>query len=246
LLGAPLFEDKPCVKLANTPLQNWHGLLFEGERNIARDLKGMGAAGDFDFSGYMLDRVEIKTCNYNWKTFIEVYLEDYHVAPFHPGLGQFVTCDDLRWQFSDRFSVQTVGVNSGLAKPGTKTYERWHKAVLDYYRGEPPEHGAIWATIYPNVMIEWYAHVLIVSSLIPDGVDRTSNIVEFLLSRRKSPCSSARVRRQPSRRRTWKPPPSETMKSANAWRPAGAPCGNAAAMNSARTSRRWRMACSNR
>jgi choline monooxygenase len=179
LMGAPLFEDKPCVKLHNTPLQRWNGLLFEGNRSIARDLAGMGVAADFDFSGYMLDRVEVKQCNYNWKTFIEVYLEDYHVGPFHPGLGQFVTCDNLRWQFSDRFSVQTVGVNAGLAKPGTKTYERWHKAVLDYYRGEPPKHGAIWATIYPNVMIEWYAHVLIVSSLIPNGVDRTTNIVEF-------------------------------------------------------------------
>ena len=39
--------------------------------------------------------------NYNWKTFIEVYLEDYHVGPFHPGLGQFVTCDDLSWEFGD-------------------------------------------------------------------------------------------------------------------------------------------------
>ncbi len=48
-----------------------------------------------DFSGYVFDRVEMHECNYNWKTFIEVYLEDYHVEPFHPGLGQFVTCDDL-------------------------------------------------------------------------------------------------------------------------------------------------------
>src|SRR5256714_4546440 len=28
-------------------------------------------------------------------------------------------------------------------------------------------------------MVEWYAHVLIVSSVIPRGVDKTSNIVEF-------------------------------------------------------------------
>ena len=41
----------------------------------------------------MLDHVEVHQCNYNWKTFIEVYLEDYHVGPFHPGLGRFVTCD---------------------------------------------------------------------------------------------------------------------------------------------------------
>ena len=126
-------------------------------------------AKDFDFSGYMLDRVEIHERNYNWKTFIEVYLEDYHVGPFHPGLGQFVTTDNLRWQIAERYSVQPVGVNNALAKPGTPAYERWHKAVLDYYRGEPPKHGAIWATIYPNVMLEWYAHVLIVSTVILSG-----------------------------------------------------------------------------
>ena len=52
--------------------------------------------------------------------------------------ASFVTCDDLKWQFGDWHSVQSVGINNGLARPGTKTYERWHKAVLDYYRGELP------------------------------------------------------------------------------------------------------------
>jgi choline monooxygenase len=179
LLGAPYFEEQPCVKLASTPLKNWHGLLFDGPRDPNADLDGLAVASDFDFSSYLLDRIEIHECGYNWKSFIEVYLEDYHVGPFHPGLGQFVTCDNLRWQFARRYSVQTVGVNNALAKPGTKTYERWHKAVLDYYRGEPPKHGAIWVTIYPNIMLEWYAHVLIVSTLIPRAVDRTTNVVEF-------------------------------------------------------------------
>jgi phenylpropionate dioxygenase-like ring-hydroxylating dioxygenase large terminal subunit len=179
LLGAPQFEPKPCVKLASTPLKRWNGLLFDGPRDIVRDFASMRVEPDLDFSGYVLDRVEVKDLDYNWKTFIEVYLEDYHVGPFHPGLGQFVTCDDLAWQFGERYSVQTVGVNSGLAKPGTRTYERWHRAVLEYYRGEPPKHGAIWATLFPNVMLEWYAHVLIVSSLIPRGVDKTTNVIEF-------------------------------------------------------------------
>ena len=179
LLGAPHFADKPCVKLESTALTSWHGLLFDGPRDVARDLAGIDVAKDFDFSGYVLDRVECHDVGYNWKSFIEVYLEDYHVAPFHPGLGQFVTTDNLRWQFANRYSVQTVGVNNALAKPGTKTYERWHKAVLDYYRGEPPKHGAIWVTVYPNIMLEWYAHVLIVSTLIPRAVDRTTNVVEF-------------------------------------------------------------------
>jgi choline monooxygenase len=78
LLGAPHFDEQPCVKLASTPLQSWHGLLFDGPRDVVRDLAGMSVMPDLDFSGYMLDRVEVKELSYNWKTFIEVYLEDYH------------------------------------------------------------------------------------------------------------------------------------------------------------------------
>jgi len=178
LLGAPHFAEKPCLSLGRAPLQRWNGLLFDGPRDVAADLRAL-STGALDFSGYVFDRVELHECNYNWKTFIEVYLEDYHVGPFHPGLGQFVTCDDLRWEYADWASIQFVGVNNGLAKPGTKTYERWHKAVRDFYRGETPPHGAIWLTYYPNVMVEWYPHVLIVSTLVPRAADRTQNVVEF-------------------------------------------------------------------
>ena len=177
LLGAPHFADKPCLNLRRSPLTNWNGLLFDGPRDVRADLATLGAR-DFDFSNHVLDRVEIHECNYNWKSFVEVYLEDYHIGPFHPGLGKFVTCDDLKWEFAPRASLQSVGITS-LGKAGTKTYERWQKAVLDYYRGEVPKHGAIWLTYYPNVMVEWYPHVLVISTLIPRGIDRTTNFVEF-------------------------------------------------------------------
>jgi choline monooxygenase len=179
LLGAPHFEPQPCLDLGRTPLQNWRGLLFEGPRDVAQDLASLGLEQEFDFDGYMLDHVEVHECDYNWKTFIEVYLEDYHVAPFHPGLGGFVTCDDLRWDFGHWHSVQTVGVHAALAKPGTPTYAKWHEQLMRYRGGKPPSHGAIWLTYYPNVMIEWYPHVLVVSTLVPRGPRKTTNVVEF-------------------------------------------------------------------
>jgi choline monooxygenase len=180
LLGAPHFPGKPCLNLHQTPLQNWQGLLFEAEgRNVAKDLANLGTRHHFDFSNYMFDHVEMHECEYNWKTFIEVYLEDYHVVPFHPGLGQFVSCDDLKWEFGEWYSVQTVGVNSALAKPGSQTYRKWHDAVLKFREGTPPEFGAIWMVYYPNIMIEWYPHVLVVSYLIPRGPQKTTNVVEF-------------------------------------------------------------------
>lgn len=184
LIGAPHFDQDPCLNLNNYKVRNWNGLLFEDNgRDIARDLAGLDArfkpGGDLDFTGYVLDHVELHTCHYNWKTFIEVYLEDYHVGPFHPGLGQFVTCDDLRWEFGKNYSVQTVGVANRLGKAGSPVYERWHKALLDYREGKPPKYGAIWLTLYPHIMVEWYPHVLTVSTLHPISPTKTLNMVEF-------------------------------------------------------------------
>jgi len=180
LLGAPHFAEQPCVQLERSKhLQNWRGLLFECPNTIADTLAGMVAADQFNFEGHVLDHVEIHECAYNWKTFIEVYLEDYHVGPFHPGLGRFVTCDDLRWEFGRHWSVQTVGVNAELARPGTSVYQRWHAELMRFRGGIAPQHGAIWMTLYPNVMVEWYPHVLVVSTLIPKGPQATTNIIEF-------------------------------------------------------------------
>ena len=178
LIGAPHFAENPCLNLQRQKLENWQGLLFKGPRSANADLAGMQVGGELNFAGYKLDKVEIHECNYNWKTFIEVYLEDYHVVPFHPGLGQFVTCDDLTWQFGEWYSVQRVGITS-LQKPGSPTYKRWHEAVMAYHGGEMPKHGAIWLTYFPNIMVEWYPHVLVVSTLIPTDVNKTTNVVEF-------------------------------------------------------------------
>jgi phenylpropionate dioxygenase-like ring-hydroxylating dioxygenase large terminal subunit len=180
LVGAPHFEADPCLNLRNYPLQNWNGLLFEHNgREVATDLKALGPRADFDFSGYVFDRAHLHQCDYNWKTFIEVYLEDYHVGPFHPGLGGFVTCDDLRWEFGRDHSVQTVGIQNELQRPGSPVYRRWHEAVRRFRNGAMPAHGAIWLTYYPTVMLEWYPHVLVVSTLFPQGPQKTLNLVEF-------------------------------------------------------------------
>ncbi|MCO5102581.1 MAG: aromatic ring-hydroxylating dioxygenase subunit alpha [Burkholderiaceae bacterium] len=180
LLGAPHFKHDPCLNLKNYPLREWNGLLFEDNGyDVAADLAELGPRADLDFTGFSLDRVELHECNYNWKTFIEVYLEDYHVGPFHPGLGSFVTCEDLRWEFGRNHSVQTVGVANALARAGSPVYERWHKALLAYRGGKAPTHGAIWLTLYPHIMVEWYPHVLTVSTLHPIGPEKTLNMVEF-------------------------------------------------------------------
>ena len=179
LLGAPHFAEKPCLHLDRQPLEDWNGLLFAGPRGIAAELAGMQASSIFNFDGYVLDHVEVTQYPINWKTFIEVYLEDYHVVPFHPGLSGFVDCERLEWEFGRNFSVQTVGVRRDLKQPGSPVYGRWHEQVLGRFPDGMPPFGAVWLTVYPNLMVEWYPHVLVVSHIQPDGPLACRNVVEF-------------------------------------------------------------------
>ncbi len=179
LMGAPHFPDNPCLHLNKTPLADWNGLLFAGPRDIHTDLAKLGVAADMDFSGFMYESTQVTEYQFNWKTFIEVYLEDYHVVPYHPGLGQFVNCDELKWEYGEMYSVQTVGVNDHLSTPGSAVYNRWHQQVKRYREGKDPAHGAIWLTYYPALMVEWYPHTLVVSNIIPTGVESCLNVVEF-------------------------------------------------------------------
>jgi len=179
LLGAPHFKQQPCSHLQRYPLQNWRGLLFNSNQDVLARLHDVPFLQEFDFSGYMLDDVKVHTVDYNWKTFMEVYLEDYHVEPFHPGLGQFVQCSDLQWHYGPNWSVQSVGLNAGLRRPGTPVYKKWHDAVTRFSNGQTPKYGAIWFAMYPNLMVEWYPHVLVVATLHPQGPQKTLIATEY-------------------------------------------------------------------
>lgn len=179
LMGAPHFPDAPCLDLGKYPLARWNGLLFSGERDVAADLADIAGVRELDFTGHVLDRIQVDQYSFNWKTFIEVYLEDYHVVPFHPGLGSFVECDKLQWHFGERYSIQTVGIRDHLRRPGTPVYARWHDQVLRYGNGTLPKHGAVWLTYYPNIMVEWYPGSLVISTVIPRGPEACTNVVEF-------------------------------------------------------------------
>lgn len=180
LLGAPHFERNPCLNLDKTPLKNWNGLLFNGKRDVSRDMEKLNALKAFDFSGYVLDRVQTNHYACNWKTFIEVYLEDYHVEPFHPGLNGFIDTHRLEWEFGEWYSVQTVAIDHArFQKPGSAVYAQWHEQVLQYTAGELPSHGAVWLLYYPNIMVEWYPHTLVISSIWPTGTESCRNTVEF-------------------------------------------------------------------
>jgi phenylpropionate dioxygenase-like ring-hydroxylating dioxygenase large terminal subunit len=178
LIGAPHFAEDPCKHLSRKPLSSWNGLLFEGQPALLNELSQVPFFDKLNFEGYVHAHTQHHLCEYNWKSFIEVYMDDYHVAPFHPGLGNFVDCNHLRWHFGEQYNIQAVGITP-LSNAATPVYQRWQQEVLRMHDGKLPDFGAIWMTIYPNIMVEWYPKVLVVSHLHPITPQRTVNVVEF-------------------------------------------------------------------
>lgn len=179
LLGAPHFSDNPCLNLEAATLRNWRGMLFAGERDPQTDLAGMYLLPDYDFTGHVLDRVEVTEYDFNWKAFMEIYLELYHVEAVHPGLRRFVDPENWRWEFGDWWSSQELRVYQQLTQKETPNYGRYIDALLRYSNGIPPKYGTLWSIYYPNLCMEWYPHCLVMSTLLPHGPEKCVNVVEF-------------------------------------------------------------------
>jgi phenylpropionate dioxygenase-like ring-hydroxylating dioxygenase large terminal subunit len=179
LLGAPEFDPKPECELPRTALKSWNGLLFAGPRDVAADLAGFPLAADYDCSSYVFDRAIIDEQPFNWKTFLEIFLELYHVEAVHPGLKKWVDSGNYEWGFADRWSYQILGIKDELKSQVSPNYAKYRDALLAYSGGALPKYGTVWSIVYPNVMLEWYPYALVVSTLIPRSPDHTTNVVEF-------------------------------------------------------------------
>jgi choline monooxygenase len=209
LISAPHFNPQPCAKLNNYPLYNWQGMLFESTNksddisnnisntianeimnaNIITQIKlAMQLSNNIYQSNtneYIFHSRHIHNCDYNWKTFIEVYLEDYHVNAFHPGLGNFVNCDDLKWHFMENASLQCVGMRiKNQIQSESKIYQAWQEQLHKYISHNPhystmPTYGAIWLTYYPNIMVEFYPFTMVISIVQPLAHNKTRNIIDF-------------------------------------------------------------------
>ena len=96
----------------------------------------------------------------NWKVFCDNYLDGgYHIAHMHPSLAAQLDLDSYRTELFDRFSVQTSGGGQGGAnRIGT---------------------GALYAWIYPNLMLNRYGPVLDTNYVIPLDEHRCEVFFDF-------------------------------------------------------------------
>lgn len=181
--AAPHFAASPDLALPSRPLQSWNGLLFDPGSSgvdVAGELAGFSMAGSFDYSGYVYERTVVDRYPVNWKTFLEIYLELYHVEPFHSGLRGYADCrafEPADWEFGETWSNQVITLRTDVSR-ASEAYRAYYKLVSEL-RGRPPEHAALWFCSYPGLMLEWYPEALAVSFLLPVTASETRNVVDF-------------------------------------------------------------------
>ncbi len=186
-VAAPHFEKNPCLDLERTELTEWNSLLFAGPRDARRDLAVLDGWTELASSDYVLERVDEEEHDLNWKAFLEVYLEDYHISAVHPGFCAFVDPSNLRGAMQavqgERFFCEQVNVRWPLPQAGTPLFAEFQKVLMDVLAGRRPPYAAIWMCLFSGQLIEWYPFTMVVTTYTPLSPTRTRLRSEYYFDR---------------------------------------------------------------
>jgi phenylpropionate dioxygenase-like ring-hydroxylating dioxygenase large terminal subunit len=186
-VAAPHFTENPCLDLDRADLTEWNGLWFEGPRDVRRQLAPLASWTELATNDYVLERIDEEEHDLNWKVFLEVYLEDYHIGVVHPGFRAMVDPTDLRTAVNsvggDRFFCEQVNVRWPLPPAGTPKFLEYYKVLLDVLGGKRPPFAAIWLCLFSGQLVEWYPFTMVVTTYTPLSPTRTRLRSEYYFDR---------------------------------------------------------------
>jgi choline monooxygenase len=181
ILNSPKIERQGnCYDLQQTEIKIWNYLIFKSTSNISFLLDRISSLDILAKNTYLFGSNEVTEMNYNWKIFMETYLDLYHIAPLHPGLRGFADCQTVKWEINDDFSSQTVDVK--LSDRGDNP-SPFYSNFLDLIKQIPDfqeNHKITWFALYPNVTIEIYPYNLVITTIVPKSANQTVSVVDFL------------------------------------------------------------------
>jgi choline monooxygenase len=168
--------------------EEWFNMVFVNLDPDARPLcESLGElpaqAKKFDFSGMKLFERRTYDMKCNWKTYVDNYLEGYHLPSVHPGLNRELdynayVVEPYRWhvrQFSPIRGVQ----------PGDTTPRRYQEAnenlTTDYF----------W--IFPNWMLNCYPDNVSLNIVLPLEAERSLAIFEWYLPEEEHGSAAAKA-----------------------------------------------------
>lgn len=182
--NAPQFSENPCLNLPTMPFTNWKGLIFAENNAILAQLHDIQLPSEVSLEHFTYTNSVSRTYSFNWKVYVDTYLDDYHIGSFHPGLRTLVDCSQIKWRFSNHYSIQTVSNKVAYSKHQPDSFKQWYDAILDINQGVFPKYDAIWMLYYPATLIEYFPHLWIITTLKPLGPNLTEYHVDFLYDKK--------------------------------------------------------------
>jgi len=120
----------------------------------------------------------------NWKVYVDNYLDGgYHVSVLHKALAGQLDLDTYVTELFDRVSIQSCrSPEEAPAEAGGDFAERIGASAL-------------YAFVYPNLMLNRYGPILDTNWVLPMGHDRTRVIFDFYFRETEGPEASAFIER---------------------------------------------------
>ncbi len=139
------------------------------ERTVAEELADLVPFLDpAELAGmrWVLRRTYPMQCN--WKVFVDNYLDGgYHISHLHHGLASQLDLTKYKTEVFGRFNVQTCPSHED---PG---------ASVGKDLGARIGEGAVYAWIYPNLMLNRYGPTLDTNLVVPVGPDRCEVVFDY-------------------------------------------------------------------
>jgi choline monooxygenase len=136
-------------------IETWRGLWFaaidEPANPLAELLGPLDARlGDVDWSDLKigLRREHLLQCN--WKTYVENYLEGYHVPAMHPSLDAEILADQYKVRIEGKVAIHDVPM-----------------------RTPDPVYDGLWGWVWPNIGINVYRRGLMLERMSAIGHSQT-------------------------------------------------------------------------
>jgi phenylpropionate dioxygenase-like ring-hydroxylating dioxygenase large terminal subunit len=181
LISAPEFEnvqefDPAAFTLAPIRAEEWFNLIFVNFDPQAPPLReSLGEmpkqAERFDFPAMKLFERRTYEMKCNWKTYVDNYLEGYHLPSVHPGLNRELDYNAYTVEPYARHVRQFSPIRG--AQPGDASPRRYPEAradlTTDYF----------W--VFPNWMLNCYPDNVSLNIVLPLDVERSLAIFEWYL-----------------------------------------------------------------
>ena len=176
--------------LAPVRVEEWFNLIFVNLDEDARPLREslselLPRAEKFPFSTMKLFERRTYDMKCNWKTYVDNYLEGYHLPSVHPGLNRELDYNAYVVEPYSRHVRQFSPIRG--AQPGDTTPRRYEEAredlTTDYF----------W--IFPNWMLNCYPDNVSLNIVVPLEPERSLAIFEWYLPERDhgTPAAKASV-----------------------------------------------------